>query len=97
MFFKLGIPLAPDKVIGPTEIITYLGIVIDTNKMEDKIKDLNVLLETHKAKMNITKRELSSLIGKLSFASKITPRVEHFCVASLIYQQQWISYRTISP
>ena len=78
VFSKLGIPLAPEKVIGPTETITYLGIVIDTNQMElrlpeDKIKDLNVLLETYKANKKITKRKLLSLIGKLSFASKIIP------------------------
>ena len=78
VFSKLGIPLAPEKVLGPTETITYLGIVIDTNQMElrlpdEKIKDLNVLLETNKAKKKITKRKLLSLIGKLLFASKIIP------------------------
>ena len=52
--------------------------MIDTNQMElrlpdEKIKDLNVLLETYKAKKKIKKRKLLSLIGKLSFASKINP------------------------
>ena len=29
-FSELGVPLAPDKVIGPATVITYLGIEINS-------------------------------------------------------------------
>ena len=34
LFNRLGVPLAPEKIVGPTTELTYLGIVIDTEKME---------------------------------------------------------------
>ena len=30
---KLKVPLAPDKVVGPTQCLTFLGIEIDTVEM----------------------------------------------------------------
>ena len=46
---EMGIPLAPDKVEGPKEVIKYLGIIIDTNFMEtrlpvDKLQKINNIL-----------------------------------------------------
>ena len=32
-FTELGVPLAPEKITGPTRQITYLGIQIDTEHM----------------------------------------------------------------
>ena len=59
---EIGVPLAPDKVIGPTRIITYLGIQIDAERMV-------VSLPPDKAKK--IRDELLSLIGVLSFACKV--------------------------
>ena len=78
LFSRLGVPLAPEKVEGPTNVLTYLGIVIDTNLMElrlpeDKLSALVDLLSAWQIKRKCTRRELLSLIGKLSFASKIIP------------------------
>eukprot|EP00731_Ephydatia_muelleri_P033516 Em0031g24a len=55
---QLGIPVASEKLKGPTTTLTFLGIVIN----------MSWLVIQHKA----TKRELLSLIGKLSFA-KVAP------------------------
>ena len=76
VFAKLGIPLAPEKVVSPCKVLTYLGIIIDTNKMElrlpeEKLSEITALLHSFKMKKTIPKRDLLSLIGKLSFASKI--------------------------
>lgn len=30
MCLELGVPLAPDKCVGPSQVISYLGIEIDT-------------------------------------------------------------------
>ena len=78
VFAKLGIPLAPEKVVSPCKVLTYLGIIIDTNKMElrlpeEKLSEITALLHSFKMKKTIPKRDLLSLIGKLSFASKIIP------------------------
>ena len=78
VFSNLGIPLAPDKIVNPCTVIKYLGLLIDTDKMEvrlppEKMEGLNVMLRSFKMKKKFQKRELLSLIGKLSFASKIIP------------------------
>ena len=76
---RLGFPIAQGKVEGPTRAIIFLGILLDTESMElrlpqDKLEALLSLLNSwNKKKMRTTKRELLSLIGKLSFAAKVVP------------------------
>ena len=76
---RLGYPIALNKLEGPTTTITFLGILLDTVKMElrlpsDKLEALQkLLLEWQNTKRKVTKRELLSLIGKLSFAAKVIP------------------------
>ena len=75
-FFKLGVPLAPDKIVGPSQSITYLGININSVSQtislpHDKLSDLRSTLATWSHCKKCTKRELLSLIGSLSFASKV--------------------------
>ena len=75
----LGFPIAVGKVEGLTEVITFLGIILDAAKMElrlpkDKLEALMALLGNWDVKKRTTtKRELLSLIGKLSFAAKVVP------------------------
>ena len=62
----LGVPLAPDKIIGPTRTIAYLGIQIDTERMmvslpAEKYAKLAVPLRTWGTRKKCTKRELLSL------------------------------------
>lgn len=76
---KLGFPVALEKLEGPATILTFLGILLDTEKMElrlpeDKLTTLSLLLqEWQNMKKKVTKRELLSIIGKLSFAAKVIP------------------------
>ena len=76
---RLGFPIAIEKLEGPAVTLSFLGILIDTIRMElrlppDKLEALTQLLEQwHNIKRKITKRELLSLIGKLSFAAKVIP------------------------
>ena len=75
-FSELGVPLASNKVIGPTQRITYLGIEIDTvgqtiHLPPDKLNELQLLLSGRIDRNKCSKRELLSLIGSLSFASKV--------------------------
>jgi hypothetical protein len=39
---QLGVPIADDKTEGPPTRITYLGLLIDTEKMLIQIPDQNI-------------------------------------------------------
>ena len=76
VFKQLCIPIAEDKLEGPTTIIVYLDTVIDSIKQQirlplDKYNELSSLLEQWQRRKKCTKWELLSLIGKLAFASKV--------------------------
>ena len=72
-FAELNIP--EGKIIGPSHIITYLGIEINSNLLtmsvpKDKYDELMVVTSWLEKK-TCTKRQLLSLIGKLSFICKV--------------------------
>ena len=74
----LGFPIATDKLEGPATCITFLGIAIDADRQElrlpaDKLQALNLELAQWLTARKTTKRNLLSLIGKLSFAAKVVP------------------------
>ena len=76
VFSELGVPLAPDKVIGPVTKLTYIGIEIDSVSLTirlpvDKMLELSTSLKQWSSRKKCTKRELLSLIGSLSFACKV--------------------------
>ena len=76
VFKELGVPLAPDKIFGPSQVLTYLGIEIDSVNLvirlpKDKFDELMSSLRFWKDKKKCTKKELLSLIGSLSFACKV--------------------------
>jgi hypothetical protein len=73
---ECGIELNHQKTIDPTTCIEFLGIVIDSKKMELRISEERlaaVKLELSKwiDKKTGSKRELLSLLGKLVFVSKV--------------------------
>ena len=76
MFDSLGIPLNVTKTAGPCTCLEYLGIILDTIKMEarlgvDKMDRISALLENFLQKHTCTKRQLLSLIGHLVFACRV--------------------------
>lgn len=72
----LGIPLAIEKVAGPAPVLEFLGILLDTVKMEARLPK-EKLARTHKevsvwlGRRNATKREILSLVGVLQHAAKV--------------------------
>eukprot|EP00111_Clytia_hemisphaerica_P017398 TCONS_00051449-protein len=75
-FHQLGIPIAEEKQEGPSSQITYLGIEIDSSNLtiripDDKYSELMEILPFWNSRRKCTKKELLSLIGKLSFVCKI--------------------------
>ena len=70
-----GTPLEEDKCQGPAQVLTFLGIELDTSKMEirlpvEKLERLRKLLAEWEGRKAGKKRELPSLIGYLQHASK---------------------------
>ena len=73
---ELGVPLKWQKLEGPSTSLTFLGIVLDTQKMEmrlpkEKLEELKKLILKWLARKAGKKRDLLSLIGKLAHAAKI--------------------------
>ena len=69
----LGIPMAPEKTFGPSTILTFAGIELDTIRCEsrlpeDKLLKCKQLIAVFIKKRKATLRELQSLIGVLNFA-----------------------------
>lgn len=70
---RLGLPLKWEKLEA---ILVFLGILLDTLKLEmrlpeEKMQELKALISTWLSRQAGKKRELLSLIGKLSHAAKI--------------------------
>ena len=73
---NLGIPLASEKIEGPSRSFSFLGITLDTANMEirlphDKLLRIQVALTKWSKKKNATKREILSLVGLLQHATKV--------------------------
>lgn len=76
LFGRLRIPLAKHKCVGPTVCLEYLGIVLDSSKMEarlpvDKVQRIIQFIETLIGRSNCTKRQLLQLLGHFNFASRV--------------------------
>ncbi|XP_033758566.1 uncharacterized protein LOC117340891 [Pecten maximus] len=72
----IGIPLAPDKTFGPEQVLPFLGITLDTTKMEarlpqDKLDRCRDLITSFKTRKKVTLKNLQSLIGTLQFATAV--------------------------
>ena len=76
LFEYLGVPVAPEKVEGPAQVIVFLGIILDTIKLEahlppDKLEELRQLITQFTDARWVPLRELESFLGKLSFAARV--------------------------
>ncbi|XP_061187278.1 uncharacterized protein LOC133195456 isoform X1 [Saccostrea echinata] len=72
----IGIPLAAEKTVLPTQIIEFVGIEIDVRLREtrlprDKILKCTYLLQNFLQKDRCTVKEMQSLIGVLNFACSV--------------------------
>ena len=73
---ELGVPLAAEKTEGPSTTLSFLGIVLDTQKVEVRLpqKKLSQILEmllTWLSKKKATKREILSLVGLLQHGTRV--------------------------
>ena len=80
---SLGFPVSPDKVVGPSTIITFLGIELDLVAMEMqllpvKVDCLSLALARWWVRHAANKRQLQSIIGQLADASAVVPQGRSF-------------------
>ena len=73
---ETGFEVNPSKVVYPTTELEFLGIVIDSNSMElriseQRLQDVYDELIKWNDRKQCTKRQLLSLIGKLTFISRV--------------------------
>ena len=73
---QLGVPVKQEKVGGSATCLEFLGIVLDTSKMElrfseERIDILRSLLDQWDKRKGCRKRELLSLIGKLAHTCRV--------------------------
>lgn len=72
----LGIPMAPEKSIGPLTTLSFAGIELDSKLQvarlpQDKLKKCHELLSDFLHRKKVTLKELQSLIGLLNFACSV--------------------------
>jgi len=74
----IGIPLSAKKTTLPSTVCTFLGVELDTHNRCARLPQEKLLFYTEEIrsilhKSYITKRDMQSIIGKLSFAASIVP------------------------
>lgn len=75
---EISIPMAPDKAVGPLQMIEILGLLLDTLLMvvrtpEDKLQNISAILVSMIKNRKATTAVLESLVVRLNFRSKVVP------------------------
>ena len=73
---NLGVPLAPEKTVGPDTVLQFAGITLnsllfETRLAKDKLAKCHVMLQNFYTRCTVTLKELQSLIGLLNFTSTV--------------------------
>ena len=76
LFTELDIPVAPGKTFPPTTSLEFMGVLLDSIKMEarlplDKLTRTKEALHEWSHKKSATLKELQSLIGTLQFVCRV--------------------------
>lgn len=77
-FRNLGIPIAVDKTQGPCTSLEFMGIILDSARLEarlppDKVERIQTSLSLFESRKSCTLKELQALIGTLNFACRVVP------------------------
>ena len=73
---RLGFPVADHKIEGPSPILSFLGIEIDTltwqlRLPDGKVNAIKSVIQSWLGKRRCTKRDLQSLLGLLNHADAV--------------------------
>jgi len=83
VFASFGLEVNPVKTEGPVQRISFLGILIDSVEQvvactPERVKELMQLLASLTNKSLVRRKDVESLIGKLSFAAQVLPGARPF-------------------
>lgn len=79
----IGVPINDEKTVGPTTLLTFLGLDIDTVTMTlripiEKLERLKTKLSPLLSVKKVILRDLESVIGLMAFCSKAIPSSRAF-------------------
>ncbi len=80
---SFGLCVSPDKVVGVSQQMEFLGILLDsttesTALTEQRVEELKSLLKSASSLRKASRKFLLSLLGKLSFAASVLPAARPF-------------------
>ncbi len=75
-FHELGVPVATHKTEGPAVCVSFLGILIDSQRMElrlprEKLMRIQSLITAWVSKRSCRRKELKQFVGHLSYAATV--------------------------
>ena len=75
-FTELGLPVAENKREGPGTCLTFIRIELDAVQLEmrlacEKLLDLQQTMQSWLGRRTCRKKEMDSMVGKFSHASKV--------------------------
>lgn len=81
---NLKVPVASEKTVGPVQVLTFLGLELDSKEMvvrmpQDKITELLDKISDMLSKEKTTLKAMQSLIGSLNFACRVIRPGRPFC------------------
>ena len=76
VFMAVKAPVVASKTLGPSQVLEFMGIVLDSVRMEarlpdDKLVRIKDMLQSFTQRRSAWLVELQSLIGTLQFACKV--------------------------
>lgn len=100
VFANYGLVVNPDKTELPSQLITFLGIVLDSiqctlSVTEGRCQELLQLMAEYRHIVSCTGHSLLSLIGKLSFAAQVMPGARPFMRRLLDAVHHHRAHRTV--
>ena len=83
VFDDFGLVVNPEKTEGPSQRITFLGVLFDSTTQTvactpERVVELSSLLRESVARRSLRLSDLESLIGKLQFATQVLPGFRPF-------------------
>lgn len=83
VFSDVGVPLSKEKTVGPSTSLEFLGILLDTQKMQaslpiEKLLRIRSIMENFLSLRTVSKRDMLSLLGHLNYAMSIIPQGRSF-------------------
>ena len=78
VFHRLGLPVALNKLEGPSSKLVFLGLELDSRALEVrlpqyKLEELKELIKRWEGLKTCLRKDLDSLVGKLAHAAQVVP------------------------